>query len=151
MLCVGQGVEGKKMCYVNRRGQEEAGTYLYVVLLVTRTHHAVVYEIPTAAAPENAIAKSRKLRVSSGLNDWLADTDHDSCPLQLSACPILYHDYSHFFPCAFGAGKHPQRNKNRRKTRMEQSTHKFRTRFALLQSSAMIEKIASTGIESRLL
>lgn len=41
--------------------------YLYVVLLVARMHHAVVYEIPTAAAPENAIAKSKKFRVSDGL------------------------------------------------------------------------------------
>lgn len=40
---------------------------LYVVLLVTRTHHAVVYDIPTAAAPEKAMAKSKILRVSSGL------------------------------------------------------------------------------------
>lgn len=43
-------------------------TDLYVVLLVTRTHHAVVYEMPTAAAPEKAIANSRKFRVSSGLS-----------------------------------------------------------------------------------
>jgi len=42
---------------------------LYVVLLVTRTHHAVVYEIPTAAAPENAMTNNRKLRVSEGLSD----------------------------------------------------------------------------------
>ena len=45
----------------------DADTHLYVVLLVVRTHHAVVYEIPTAAAPENAMANKRKLRVSSGL------------------------------------------------------------------------------------
>lgn len=36
----------------------ENASYLYVVLLVTRIHHAVVYEIPTAAAPENAMANS---------------------------------------------------------------------------------------------
>ena len=47
--------------------------HLYVVLLVTRTHHAVVYEIPTAAAPEKAIAKRRKLRVSSGLKTTIGD------------------------------------------------------------------------------
>lgn len=47
-------------------------SYLYVVLLVVRTHHAVVYDIPTAAAPEKAIAKSRKLRVSGGLCGSLA-------------------------------------------------------------------------------
>lgn len=41
--------------------------YLYVVLLVVRTHHAVVYDMPTAAAPENAIAVNKKLRVSAGL------------------------------------------------------------------------------------
>jgi hypothetical protein len=43
-------------------------THLYVVLLVTRIHHAVVYEIPTAAAPENAMAKRSMLRVSGGLH-----------------------------------------------------------------------------------
>lgn len=42
--------------------------HLYVVLLVARIHHAVVYEMPTAAAPENAIAKSRKFLVASGLS-----------------------------------------------------------------------------------
>jgi hypothetical protein len=31
-------------------------------------HHAVVYEMPTAAAPENAIANRRKVRVSAGLH-----------------------------------------------------------------------------------
>jgi hypothetical protein len=41
--------------------------YLYVVLLVVRTHHAVVYDIPTAAAPENAIANNKKFRESGGL------------------------------------------------------------------------------------
>lgn len=46
---------------------DQIGLYLYVVLLVTRTHHAVVYDIPTAAAPENAIANKRKFRVSGGL------------------------------------------------------------------------------------
>ena len=30
-------------------------------------HHAVVYEIPTAAAPEKAIAERSRLRVSGGL------------------------------------------------------------------------------------
>lgn len=40
---------------------------LYVVLLVTRTHQAVVYEMPTAAAPEKAMANRRKLRDSGGL------------------------------------------------------------------------------------
>ena len=44
-------------------------TDLYVVLLVVRTHHAVVYDMPTAAAPENAIANSNTCRVSSGLNE----------------------------------------------------------------------------------
>lgn len=43
------------------------GTDLYVVLLVVRTHHAVVYDMPTAAAPENPIAKRSTFRVSSGL------------------------------------------------------------------------------------
>jgi hypothetical protein len=38
------------------------------VLLVTRMHHAVVYEIPTAAAPENAMAKRSRPRVSGGLH-----------------------------------------------------------------------------------
>lgn len=38
-----------------------------MVLLVARMHHAVVYEITTAAAPENAIANRRKSRVSGGL------------------------------------------------------------------------------------
>ncbi len=38
-----------------------------MVLLVARMHHAVVYEMPTAAAPENAIANRRKSRVSGGL------------------------------------------------------------------------------------
>ena len=44
-----------------------APTMLYVVLLVARIHQAVVNEMPTAAAPENAIAKSKKLLVSGGL------------------------------------------------------------------------------------
>ena len=44
-----------------------APTMLYVVELVARMHHAVVYEMKTAAAPENAIAKSRKPRPSAGL------------------------------------------------------------------------------------
>lgn len=44
-------------------------TDLYVVLLVVRTHQAVVYDIPTAAAPENAIANRSKYRVSSGLDE----------------------------------------------------------------------------------
>lgn len=43
-------------------------TYLYVVLLVTRTHQAVVYDIPTAAAPENAIAVNKIFRVAGGLS-----------------------------------------------------------------------------------
>ena len=43
-------------------------TYLYVVLLVVRTHHAVVYEMPTAAAPEKAIAINKKFRVAGGLD-----------------------------------------------------------------------------------
>ena len=30
-------------------------------------HHAVEYEIPTAAVPENAIAMNKKFRVSCGL------------------------------------------------------------------------------------
>lgn len=30
-------------------------------------HHAVVYEMPTAAAPENAMAKRSRPRVSGGL------------------------------------------------------------------------------------
>jgi hypothetical protein len=42
-------------------------THLYVVLLVVRIHHAVVYDMPTAAAPENAMANSKKVRVSDGL------------------------------------------------------------------------------------
>lgn len=46
---------------------QNGDAYLYVVLLVARMHHAVVYEIPTAAAPENAIANRRKSRVSGGL------------------------------------------------------------------------------------
>ena len=41
--------------------------HLYVVLLVTRIHHAVVYDMPTAAAPEKAMANRRRLRVSGGL------------------------------------------------------------------------------------
>jgi len=44
--------------------KRETRANLYVVLLVTRTHHAVVYDIPTAAAPEKAMAKRRKLRDS---------------------------------------------------------------------------------------
>lgn len=40
---------------------------LYVVELVARMHHAVVYEMKTAAAPEKAIAKSKKPRPSAGL------------------------------------------------------------------------------------
>jgi len=40
---------------------------LYVVELVARMHHAVVYEMKTAAAPENAMAKSRNPRPSAGL------------------------------------------------------------------------------------
>ena len=40
-----------------------------MVLLVVRTHQAVVYEMNTAAAPENAIAKRRKLLLSGGLWD----------------------------------------------------------------------------------
>ena len=55
------------MSTLARRRSSKEGTNLYVVLLVTRTHHAVVNEIPTAAAPENAMAKRRKLRVSGGL------------------------------------------------------------------------------------
>lgn len=47
----------------------DATTDLYVVLLVVRTHHAVVYDMPTAAAPENEIANSSTCRVSSGLNE----------------------------------------------------------------------------------
>lgn len=39
---------------------------LYVVELVVRTHHAVVYEMPTAAAPEKTIIAKRKKRPSSG-------------------------------------------------------------------------------------
>ena len=58
-----------------RTKQGERRTDLYVVLLVTLTHHAVVYEIPTAAAPENAIANKRKLRVSSGLSYFSFSTD----------------------------------------------------------------------------
>jgi hypothetical protein len=48
--------------------------HLYVVLLVSRMHHAVVYEMPTAAAPENAIANSNRLRFSGGLRvrDWMS-------------------------------------------------------------------------------
>jgi hypothetical protein len=42
-------------------------THLYVVLLVVRIHHAVVYDMPTAAAPENAMANNKKVRVSDGL------------------------------------------------------------------------------------
>lgn len=44
------------------------GTDLYVVLLVARKHHAVVYEIPTAAAPENPMANKSTLRVPGGLS-----------------------------------------------------------------------------------
>ena len=44
-----------------------APTMLYVVELVARMHHAVVYEMKTAAAPEKAIAKIRKFRPSAGL------------------------------------------------------------------------------------
>jgi len=43
-----------------------APTMLYVVLLVTLMHQAVVYEIPTAAAPEKAMAIRRKVLVSWG-------------------------------------------------------------------------------------
>jgi hypothetical protein len=39
---------------------------------VVRTHHAVVYEIPTAAAPEKTIMASRKERLSTGLQSVLA-------------------------------------------------------------------------------
>jgi hypothetical protein len=53
--------------FVNPHSNNNRKVHLYVVLLVVLTHHAVVYEMPTAAAPENAIAKSKKLLVSSGL------------------------------------------------------------------------------------
>jgi hypothetical protein len=43
--------------------------YLYVVLLVTRIHQAVVYEMPTAAAPEKAMVINKNVRVSEGLKD----------------------------------------------------------------------------------
>ena len=95
--------------------QSEGFSYLYVVLLVTRTHHAVVYEMPTAAAPENAIAKSKKFRVSSGLPNIKRVSASDATPT------IAY------------------------------ATYKLRTRFAALQSSAISEKIARTGIDRRLL
>ena len=52
------------------RTAELHSTHLYVVLLVTRTHHAVVYEIPTAAAPENAMASNNAFRVVGGLSRY---------------------------------------------------------------------------------
>lgn len=41
-------------------------TIEYVVEPVTRTHHAVVNEMPTAAAPEIAMPVSKSVRVSMG-------------------------------------------------------------------------------------
>lgn len=49
------------------------------MLLVARIHQAVVYDIPTAAAPEKAIAKSKKFRVSGGLfKDDLGGQSHST-------------------------------------------------------------------------
>lgn len=45
----------------------KAPTIEYVVDPHVLTHHAVEYEMKTAAAPENAIADSRKVRFSAGL------------------------------------------------------------------------------------
>ena len=60
------------------------------MLLVTRTHHAVVYEIPTAAAPENAMANSRKLRVSEGLSGGVINEQSDRFQHHLQiACQIF--------------------------------------------------------------
>jgi hypothetical protein len=42
-----------------------------VVLVVVRMHHAVEYEIHTAAAPEKAIANNKKFRVAGGLRKLL--------------------------------------------------------------------------------
>jgi hypothetical protein len=54
--------------YQGHLSKLEYDSHLYVVLLVTRMHHAVVYDMPTAAAPENAMAKRRMPRVSGGLH-----------------------------------------------------------------------------------
>lgn len=39
--------------------------------LVVLTHHAVVYDIPTAAAPEKAMANSKNVRLSDGLQTMI--------------------------------------------------------------------------------
>lgn len=44
-------------------------THLYVVELVVRIHHAVEYEMKTAAAPEKAMANNKNPRDSAGLKD----------------------------------------------------------------------------------
>lgn len=69
------------------------------MLLVVRTHQAVVYEIPTAAAPENAMARSKKLRVSRGLQTLcirIRDKWHNALYSQITSetfrAPILYND-----------------------------------------------------------
>jgi len=69
-------------------------THLYVVLLVVRIHHAVVYDMPTAAAPENAMANSKKVRVSDGLyvqNGWVfyknGESDYDWLTNCEQRCP----------------------------------------------------------------
>ena len=41
--------------------------YLYVVELVTLTHHAVLYEMNTVASPEKVIAAIKSVRPSAGL------------------------------------------------------------------------------------
>ena len=72
------------------------------MLLVARIHHAVVYEIPTAAAPENAIAKSKKFRVSDGLSTDLVSVDRlakrrrrAQVAGQVVISPVLGDDRSH--------------------------------------------------------
>ena len=52
---------------VNDGQRLRVSTHLYVVLVVVRIHHAVEYEIHTAAAPEKAIASNKKFRVAGGL------------------------------------------------------------------------------------
>jgi hypothetical protein len=52
----------------------KAPTILYVVDPQVLTHHAVEYEMKTAAAPENAIAVNKKVLFSLGL-DVLAAND----------------------------------------------------------------------------
>lgn len=47
---------------------------LYVVELVTRTHHALVYEMNTDERPEKSMASMRLVRRSSGkFEEMLAD------------------------------------------------------------------------------